>query len=184
MAMRIESLRKFYTEELRDIYDAEHQILEALPMMEEKASAPELKNAFQQHFDQTTAHVSRLERIFRSLGIHADRKTCKGMKGLLAEGNEYVKARGDDDTIDAALIAAAQRVEHYEMAVYGTLCAYAQTLGHTDHVELLQRTLDEEKSTDEKLSEIAEAEVNELAAIPAPKEGLGERVADAVRNVF
>ena len=164
---KLESLRKLYVDEIKDIYDAEHQILEALPEMEDKATTPELKDAFREHFSQTTNQVARLDQVFESLGIDAERKTCKGMKGLLAEGEHFLKTSGDDDTIDAALIAAAQRVEHYEIAVYGTLRTYAVMLGHEDQAELLQTSLEEERATDENLSAIAEATVNQLAAIPA-----------------
>lgn len=109
---KLESLRELYADELKHIYDAEHQILDALPKMEEKATTPEFKDAFRAHYDQTTGQVERLEKVLKSLGINAARKTCKGMKGLLNEGEQYLKSRGDH---------AAQRVEHYEMAVYGTL---------------------------------------------------------------
>jgi ferritin-like metal-binding protein YciE len=162
---KLESLRELYLDEIKDIYDAEHQILQALPKMEEKATAPELKDAFREHFSQTTNQVARLEQVFQLLGVEPERKTCKGMKGLLAEGEHFVKARGDDDTLDAALIAAAQRVEHYEMAAYGTLRTYALCLGHEPQAELLQTTLDEEKETDQNLSMIAESTVNDLAAM-------------------
>ena len=165
---KLESLKELYLDELKDIYDAEHQILDALPKMEEKATTPELKDAFRLHFNQTTGQVERLEKVFASLGVDAERKACKGMKGLLGEGKQVLKARGDDDTLDAALIAAAQRVEHYEIAVYGTLRTYAECLGHDDHVQLLQANLDEEAETDKNLSSLAETWVNELAAMPQP----------------
>ena len=126
--MKLENLKTLYLDELKDAYDFEHQILEALPKMEKAASADELKQAFREHRGQTELQVGRLEQIFQSLGEKADRKSCKGMKGLLAEGEDFIKARGDRDTIDASLISAAQRVEHYEIAVYGTLRAYARVL--------------------------------------------------------
>jgi ferritin-like metal-binding protein YciE len=161
---KLESLRKLYLDELKDVYDAEHQILDALPKMADAASSPQLKNGFREHLEQTRQQVRRLEEIFGKLDEKPHRKTCKGMKGLLAEGEEYVKAKGDEDTIDASLISAAQRVEHYEMAAYGTLRTYARTLGHEDHARLLQQTLDEESRTDQKLTELAEAGINVHAA--------------------
>jgi ferritin-like metal-binding protein YciE len=162
--MKLESLRTLYLDELKDAYDFEHQILDALPKMEKAATADELKGAFREHRTQTQQHVQRLEQVFRSLGAQAERKTCKGMKGVIAEGEEYVKARGDRDTIDASLISAAQRVEHYEMAVYGTLREYARVLGAADQGRLLQQTLDEEKKTDQKLTQLAEQGINLAAA--------------------
>jgi len=162
--MKLESLRALYLDELKDAYDFEHQILDALPKMEKAATAQELKTAFAEHRRQTEQHVARLEQVFESLGIDADRKTCKGMKGLLAEGEEYLKARGDKDTIDASLISAAQRVEHYEIAVYGTLREYARVLGVADQGRLLQQTLDEEKTADQKLTKLAEQGINIAAA--------------------
>jgi ferritin-like metal-binding protein YciE len=162
--MKLESLRALYLDELKDAYDFEHQILDALPKMEKAATADELKAAFREHRNQTQQHVERLEQVFGSLGAAAERKTCKGMKGLIAEGEEYIKARGDKDAIDASLIAAAQRVEHYEMAVYGTLREYARVLGVQDQGRLLQQTLDEEKRTDQKLTQLAEQGINVAAA--------------------
>ena len=162
--MKLESLKTLYLDELKDAYDFEHQLLEALPKMEKAASADELKSAFREHLGQTERQVDRLEQVFTSLGVAADRKTCKGMKGLLTEGDEYLKARGDRDTIDASLIAAAQRVEHYEIAVYGTLREYARVLGAADQMRLLQQTLDEEKSADQKLTRLAEQGINVAAA--------------------
>jgi ferritin-like metal-binding protein YciE len=162
--MKLESLKSLYLDELKDAYDFEHQLLEALPKMEKAATAEELKSAFREHRGQTERQVERLKQVFASLGETADRKSCKGMKGLLAEGEEYIKARGDHDTIDASLIAAAQRVEHYEMAVYGTLREYSRVLGVPDQGRLLQQTLDEEKAADQKLTQLAEQGINIAAA--------------------
>ena len=162
--MKIENLEKLYIDELKDAYDFEHQILEALPKMEKSATANQVKNAFAEHRRQTEQQVARLESVFDKLGVKADRKTCKGMKGIIGEGEEYVKAKGDDDAIDAALISAAQRVEHYEMAVYGTLRTYAKALGHEDQATLLQQTLEEEGTTDQKLTRLAESGINAQAA--------------------
>jgi ferritin-like metal-binding protein YciE len=161
----LESLRGLYVDELKDLYDAEHQILEALPKMEEKATTHELKDGFAAHFRQTEGQVKRLERIFAELGEPAERKTCKGMKGLIAEGDGFVGAIGDDETIDAALIGAAQRVEHYEMAAYGTLRTWARLLGFDRQARLLQQSLDEEGDTDKKLTGVAESWVNAQAAV-------------------
>lgn len=158
--MKLENLEKLYVDELKDAYDFEHQILDALPKMVKAAHANELKEAFEEHRRETENQVRRLEQVFRSLGKEPDRKTCKGMKGLLAEGDEYVKARGDDATVDAALISAAQRVEHYEMAVYGTLRNYAEVLGHADQARLLDQSLEEESAADDKLTELATSGIN------------------------
>lgn len=162
--MKLENLQELYLDELKDVYDAEHQIVEALPKMEKAASDPELKEAFRTHLQETKSQVTRLEQIFEDLGEKPVRKTCKGMKGLLAEGDEYVKAHGDADTVDASLISAAQRVEHYEIAVYGTLRAYAECLDQEEHISLLQATLDEEGQTDKRLTMLAENVINLEAA--------------------
>ena len=158
--MKLNSLQDLYLAELRDLYDAEGQLVEALPKMAEKASNRELTRAFKEHLKQTKGQVKRLEKVFKNLGTEAKGKTCKGMKGLIAEGEEMLKARGDDDTRDAALISAAQRVEHYEMAAYGTLAAYARSLGRNDDVRLLEETLNEEKEADQLLNRIALNTVN------------------------
>jgi ferritin-like metal-binding protein YciE len=165
--LKLENLETLYVDELKDAYDFEHQILDALPRMEESATHPELQAAFREHRRETENQVRRLEQVFNSLGRDAERKTCKGMKGLLAEGEEYVKARGDDATIDAALISGAQRVEHYEMAVYGTLRTYARALGHEDQATLLNQSLEEEGAADAKLTRLAESGINVEAAVPA-----------------
>ena len=162
--MKLENLQELYLDELKDVYDAEHQIIEALPKMEQAASDPELKEAFRTHLQETKEQVKRLEQIFEDLEEKPARKACKGMKGLLSEREEYVKARGDADTIDASLISAAQRVEHYEIAVYGTLRAYAECLDQEGHVSLLQATLDEEGEADKTLTMLAENVINLEAA--------------------
>jgi ferritin-like metal-binding protein YciE len=155
--MEIDSLRKLYVEELKDLYSAEKQILQALPRMAKKASNPELKSGFEEHARQTEVHVQRLEQIFEALGKSPRGKKCKGMEGLLEEGKEVMQEEMDDETRDAALIAAAQRVEHYEMAGYGTVRTYAQLLGEKDAAKVLQTTLDEEGMTDKKLTQLAES---------------------------
>lgn len=163
--MKIESLKELYMDELRDVYDAEHQILDALPKMEKAATSKELKAAFREHLEETKGQVERLERVFERMGEKPKRKTCKAMKGLISEGEEMVKSRGDDDTRDAGLIASAQRVEHYEMAAYGTLRTYAKTLGETEMARMLQETLDEEAAADSKLTKLAESGINAEAAM-------------------
>ncbi len=146
--------------ELNDLYDAEKRIVEALPEMAEAASSPALKQAFQQHLQETHRHVSRLEQAFVDLGRAAGKHTCDAMKGLIKEGSEIVDAVGSQHVKDAALIGAAQRVEHYEMAGYGTARTFAEHLGHTNVARLLQMTLDEERKTDERLTELAEENIN------------------------
>ena len=158
--MHLKSLQDLYMAELQDLYDAEGQLVEALPKMAETASNRELTKAFKEHLKQTKGQVKRLEKVFKNLGTAAKGKTCKGMKGLIAEGREMLKARGDDDTRDAALISAAQRVEHYEIAAYGTVVAYARSLGRSEDVKLLEETLNEEKQADQLLNRIALNTVN------------------------
>jgi ferritin-like metal-binding protein YciE len=158
--MKLDSLEPLFAEELRDIYNAETQLTKALPRMAKAASSNELKSAFQEHLEQTKEHIARLEEIFESLGKPAKGKTCKAMKGLIEEGSEMMEEDGEDSVIDAALIAAAQKVEHYEIASYGTVRSWAEMLGKNDAVDLLQQTLDEETETDEKLTEIAENTIN------------------------
>ena len=163
--MEIDSLRKLYVEELKDLYSAEKQILQALPRMAKKASNPQLKAGFEEHLRQTEEQVKRLERIFEALGKSGRGKKCKGMEGLLEEGKEVMQEDMDDETRDAALIAAAQRVEHYEIAGYGTVRTYAELLGRDEHSRLLERTLQEEEEADELLTQIAESHVNEEALV-------------------
>ncbi len=158
--MKVDSLEELYVEELRDIYNAENQLLKALPKMAKHASSSALKEAFEEHLEQTEGHVTRLEQIFESLDKSPKGKTCKGMKGLIEEGSELLKAKGDESALDAGLISAAQRVEHYEIAAYGSLRTFAKTLGRDADVESLQDTLDEEGETDKKLTELAEECIN------------------------
>ena len=158
--MKLDSLEPLFVEELRDIYNAENQLLKAMPKMAKKASSAELKRAFQEHAEQTREHVERLDEIFEELGKKATGKTCKAMKGLVEEGSEMMEEDGEDSVIDAAIIAAAQKIEHYEIASYGTVRAWAEQLGKEDAVDLLQQTLDEESETNEKLTELAESSIN------------------------
>jgi ferritin-like metal-binding protein YciE len=158
--MKMDNLEKLWVEELKDLYDAEKQITEALPKMVKAAETPELRQAFEHHLEQTEEHVQRLQEVFEELDIVDHGKKCKGMQGLLKEGEEMMKEATDSFTQDAALIAAAQRVEHYEMAGYGTVVSYAQQLNRPEIAEMLQMTLDEEKEADKKLTQIAESKVN------------------------
>jgi len=158
------SLDELFEHELKDLYDAEHQIVEALPKMAEKANNPGLKRAFQNHLRQSEIHIERLEAVFEKRGLEPEREKCPAMAGLIKEGSTVLSAEGDADVLDAALIAAAQRVEHYEIAGYGTARAFAKQLSDEFSVELLEQTLDEEKKTDQQLTEIAEASVNPASA--------------------
>ena len=162
--LKLDSLRDLLVEELRDLYSAETQLLDALPKMEQAASSNELKSAFSHHLEQTREHVSRLERVFQQLGENPSGETCEAMKGLIKEGEILVKAKGDPDVQDAGLIGAAQRVEHYEIAGYGTARSLARRLGQGQMVETLQQTLNEEAEADKKLTSIAESNVNVAAA--------------------
>jgi ferritin-like metal-binding protein YciE len=155
----MEPLEKLFRDEIADLYDAEQQILKALPKMIEAVSAPQLRNALEQHRKATEGQVKRLEEIFQVEGKPSQKK-CKGMAGLIAEGDELLKEDYEGDVLDAAIIGAAQRVEHYEIAAYGTARAFAEHLGKNEAVELLQETLDEEKEADELLTQIAESQVN------------------------
>lgn len=158
--MPLDSLRDLYTDELKDLYNAENQLLKALPRMAKKASAPELKEALTEHLEVTRAQVERLEQIFDALGVSPKGKKCKAMEGLIEEGKEVINEDGDPAVIDAALIACAQRVEHYEMAGYGCVRTFAALLGYDDAAALLQQTLDEEGEADKKLTELAETVIN------------------------
>jgi ferritin-like metal-binding protein YciE len=154
--MKANSLRELLNHELEDLYDAEKQILKALPKMEKAAAATSLQNAFRQHFNQTENHASRLEQAFEILGAKAKEGDCKGIAGIIKEGNDLIKLDSEPEVKDAALITGAQRVEHYEIAAYGTVRTWAHRLGYQEVEQLLQETLDEEKETDMKLNEIAE----------------------------
>lgn len=155
--MKAHSLRELFIAELRDLYDAEHQLTKALPKMAESASSSELREAFEEHLEQTRNHVSRLEKIFANLGEKAKPEKCKGMEGLLKEGSDLLKEDDIDPEVkDAAIISAAQRVEHYEIAGYGTVRTFAELLGEDEAVTVLEETLQEEKEADQKLTELAE----------------------------
>jgi ferritin-like metal-binding protein YciE len=154
--MQLNSMHELFVEELRDLYSAENQLLRALPQMASAAKSSTLKTAFESHLEETRTHVQRLSEIFSQLGQSPTGKTCKAMEGLISEGSEAIQLQGDPDVKDAALIAAAQRVEHYEMAGYGVVRTFAKELGFSASAELLQKTLDEEGSADKKLTGIAE----------------------------
>jgi ferritin-like metal-binding protein YciE len=162
--MKLKSLKDLYVEELRDLYSAENQIIKALPKMTKAASSEELKAAFREHLEQTKGQVQRLEKIFEALGKKATGKTCRAMEGLVMEGEELIEEKPDPVVLDAGLISAAQRVEHYEIAGYGSVRTYAETLGEGDAASLLQQTLDEEAATDKKLTQLAESVINAQAA--------------------
>jgi ferritin-like metal-binding protein YciE len=162
--MSLDSLQSLFLEELKDVYHAEKQLVQALPRLAKAAGSPELQQAFTNHLAETEGHVERLERIFKDLGQAARGKRCKGMEGLVEEGKEIMEEEGETSVIDAALIAAAQRAEHYEIAAYGCLRTYAQLLGNQSAVKLLAQTLAEEEAADKKLTAIGERSVNAEAA--------------------
>ena len=165
--MSLDTLQSLFENELKDVYNAEKQLVDALPRIAKAASSPELADAITSHLEQTKGHVQRIEQIMRSLDMPTRGKKCKGMEGLLAEGKEILEEDGEDSVKDAAIISAAQRVEHYEMAAYGCLRTYAQILGHTEAARLLDQTLQEEEAADEKLSGLAEGGINQAAAAAA-----------------
>jgi ferritin-like metal-binding protein YciE len=159
----LESLNKLLEEELKDIYSAEKQLVRALPKMAKKASSPELKSALEEHLEITKGQVSRLEEVFESLGKTAKSKTCKAMEGLIEEATEIMEEDAEDAVLDAGIIAAAQKVEHYEIASYGTVRTWARMVGQDQAAELLQETLDEEGEADKRLTQLAESFINEEA---------------------
>src|SRR5579862_2244647 len=160
--MPTEGLKELYVDELKDLYNAENQLLKALPKMAKAASSEELRQGFEEHLEQTRGHVERLEKIFKSLDESPKGKKCMGMEGLVKEGSEVMSEDFEGALMDAALIGAAQRVEHYEIAAYGTVSEFAKLLGENEHVSLLEETLQEEKDTDKKLTSLAK-EINPQA---------------------
>ena len=165
--IELNSFQDLFVSQIEDLYDAELRLTEALPKMADAASSPELRQAFQTHLRETQGHASRLENIFSVLGKQPKRETCQAMKGLIAEGSDIISAKGDPAIKDAALIAAAQRVEHYEMSGYGTARTFALQLGLDHAAQALQQTLQEEAAADKKLNQIAESQVNVKAAARA-----------------
>lgn len=162
--MKFNTLHEVLTDYIRDLYNAESQLVKALPKMAKAATSPELKAAFEEHLQQTERQVERLERVADDLGIKPKGKTCHAMKGLIEEGQEVISNTGDPSAKDAALIGAAQKVEHYEIAGYGTARTFAKVLGEETAAKLLQETLDEESAADEKLTAIAQSGLNQEAA--------------------
>jgi len=160
--MKTATLKDVYMDELRDLYSAEQQLVKALPKMAKATTSEDLRQGFEEHLEQTKGHARRLEQIFQALGESAKGKKCKGIEGIVAEGAEVMSQDYDGEVMDAAIISAAQRVEHYEIAAYGSVHAYATILGETDAADLLEQTLNEEKETDQKLTDLSES-INEEA---------------------
>jgi ferritin-like metal-binding protein YciE len=175
----LETLHDLFVHELRDLYDAENQLLKALPLMAQAAQSPELKRAFDTHLRETKEQVRRLERVFKGLGEKPSGKTCKAMQGLVEEGRELLSEDADPDVMDAALIVAAQKVEHYEIASYGSVCTFGRVLGYDEATEVLKQTMAEEERTDKLLTSIseklnAEAESADEADESQSSDGTGE----------
>ena len=165
------TLHDAFVDELRDLYDAEKQLTKALPKLAKTATSPKLREAFESHLEETRGHIERLEQVFEGLDEKARGKHCDGIAGIIEEGKAIMDEDFDDLTMDACLIAAGQRAEHYEIGAYGTVIAWAEAMGHTAAVALLQQNLNEEKAADKKLSAIAEGGVNQQAARAAHPEG-------------
>jgi ferritin-like metal-binding protein YciE len=166
--MEMESLQDLYVDQLKDLYNAENQLIKALPKMAQAATAPELQKAFKEHLEQTKGHAARIEQIFEKLGSSPKGKKCKAMEGLIEEGKEQINEDAVPEVMDAGLIAAAQRVEHYEIAGYGCVRAYAKLLGDEAGARLLDQTLQEEGDTDKKLTKLAESLINIDAKAKSP----------------
>ncbi len=164
MLEKMESMEDLLLHEVKDLYSAEKQLIKTLPKVAQKASSPQLKDALEEHLQQTEEHANRLEQIFEMLGERAKAVTCKGMEGILDEGSEVMKMRGTPETLDAAIIMAAQKVEHYEIAAYGSAATWAAMIGRSDIKKLLGQTLREEEQTDQKLTKLAESGVNQRSA--------------------
>jgi len=158
------TLHDAFIDELRDVYDAEKQLTKALPKLAKASSNPQLRQAFESHLEETQGHIERLEQVFEGLDEKVRGKHCDGIAGIIEEGKAIMEEDFEETTLDACLIAAGQRAEHYEMAAYGTLIAWAEAMGHTDAVKLLQQILNEEKAADKKLSSLAEGGINQSAA--------------------
>ncbi len=178
--MKMNHLKDLYVDQLKDIYNAEKQLIQALPKMAKAATTEELRMGFEEHLEQTKTHLSRLEQVFEALGSSTGRKKCAAMEGLVEEGQEAIEMEGNPVVRDAALIAAAQRVEHYEIAAYGSVRTFADHLGLSDQSKLLQMTLDEEGATDKKLTAMAEGSmfsdgINEKATEAAAANGKARR---------
>jgi ferritin-like metal-binding protein YciE len=168
--MELETLRDLYVTELKDLYSAENQLVKALPKMAKAATAKSLKNGFEKHLQETREHANRLKKIFQSMGVSPGSKKCEAMEGLIGEGEHVIETDAEPEVRDAALIAAAQRVEHYEMAGYGCVRTYAELLGEKEAAKVLQKTLNEEGATDKKLTQLA-SRINVVAEDPPKKPG-------------
>lgn len=177
------TLHDAFIDELRDTYDAERQLTKALAKLAKAATSPDLSEAFSSHLEETQGQIERLEEVFASLDEKVRGKHCDGIAGIIEEGKSIMEEDFDDTTMDACLIAAGQRAEHYEMAAYGTLVAWARAMGHTDAADLLQQNLDEEKAADEKLSSLAESGINQEAADAAHPDGEDEDAEPARKKV-
>jgi ferritin-like metal-binding protein YciE len=175
------TLHDAFIDELRDTYDAERQLLKALPKLAKASTSPDLRAAFEAHLEETRGQVERLEEVFASLDEKVRGKHCDGIAGIIEEGKSVMEEDFDEVTMDACLIASGQRAEHYEMAAYGTLVAWARAMGHDDAADLLEQTLDEEKAADEKLTALAEGGINEEAANAAHPDGDDEDAEETVK---
>ena len=180
--MADKGIRELYIDELRDLYSAENQLIKALPKIAKASSSEELRQGFEEHLEQTKGHVQRLEEIFQGLGESPKGKKCAGMEGLIQEGSEAMQEDYEGSVMDAALIGAARRVEHYEMAAYGTVRALAKALNQDDHAELLEATLEEEKETDDKLTELASAITQEAINSDQEAENAGKEGTPAAKH--
>lgn len=165
--MKLTTLHDLMMHELKDVLSAERQLAQALPVMAKKVSSDELRSAMEKHLEETEEHIERLKQVFDMLGVAPRSQKCQGMEGLIAEGRDLAEEDIEDDVLDAGLIAAAQRIEHYEIAAYGTLCEYASALGLSDVRKILDKTLEEEKATDQLLSRLAEGGINAMAKVGA-----------------
>lgn len=175
--MKNGTLRDLFVDELKDLYSMEHQLVKALPKMAEAANSGDLSAAFEEHLEQTKGHVARLEQIFDAIDVAARAKRCVGMEGIIDEGKELIEEDLQPDTLDAGIIGAAQRVEHYEIAAYGTARSHARLLGIDEAVRLLEQTLEEEKQTDERLSQLAD-EINPAAQLEGDQDATDEEPAE------
>ena len=195
--MTIETMEDLFVEQIQDLYDAEQRLVKALPKMAEASTNNELRSAFEDHLQQTQGHVQRLEQVFAELGQDPKKETCEAMKGLISEGQQTVQEDFSEPLLDSAIICAAQKVEHYEIAGYGTVCAWARSMGLEDVADLLDQTLAEEKAADEKLTEVAgnvmsdagaaesseaEEESETVTAGSAPRKGASNRVASESKS--
>ena len=181
--MSLATLHDLMVHELKDLYSAERQLIQALPKMSKSASSDELRTAIDNHLSETEEQASRLEKILESFGESPRGQKCEGMEGLIEEGKSLLKEEADPDVMDAGIIVAAQKVEHYEIAAYGAMCEYARILGHTEALQLLEQTLEEEKNADKLLNDIAEGGINALAERDGNAETNGDEMEEAKKAV-